>query len=57
MMKEKTIRKELAGIIKDLRSGVSQEDIVWTTAYACCLSETLIKGNLYQKIYKKYLGK
>lgn len=57
MMKEKTIRKELAGIIKDLRSGVSQEDVVWTTAYACCLSETLTKGNLSWKIYKKYLGK
>ena len=64
MMKEQTIRDELASIIKDLRARGRREinpdvmddnDIIFNTAYACALAETLHKKDLDQKIYAKFL--
>ena len=64
MMKEQTIRDELASIIKDLRArgrreinpnAMDDNDIIFQTAYACALAETLHKKDLDQKIYAKFL--
>ena len=64
MMKEQTIRDELATIIKDLRArgrrephpdAMDDNDIIFNTAYACALAETLHLRDLDQKIYAEFL--
>ncbi|MAT09970.1 MAG: hypothetical protein CMM02_03090 [Rhodopirellula sp.] len=64
MMKEQTIRDELASIIKDLRArgrrephpdAMDDNDIIFNTAYACALAETLHKKDLDLKLYAKFL--
>ena len=63
-MKEQTIRDELATIIKDLRArgrrerhpnAIDDNDIIFNTAYACALAETLHKKDLDLKLYAKFL--
>ena len=63
-MKEKEIRYQLAYIIKDLRArgrrephpdAMDDNDIIFNTAYACALAETLHKKDLDLKLYAKFL--
>ena len=64
MMKEQEIRYQLAYIIKDLRArgrrephpdAMDDNDIIFNTAYACALAETLHKKDLDLKLYAKFL--
>ena len=59
MMKKQKIRDELAYIIKDLRArgrrephpdAMDDNDIIFNTAYACALAETLHKKDLDLKL-------
>ena len=63
-MKEQEIRYQLAYIIKDLRArgrrephpdAMDDNDIIFNTAYACALAETLHKKDLDLKLYAKFL--
>lgn len=65
MMKEQTIRDELATAIKDLRARGTREinpdamddnDIIFNTGHACALAEILGKDKLGRTLYNKFVS-